>query len=289
MRWLYERQNLVASQRWREGQSRRQAFTLTEMLVAIAILSIMFTLLFVPMTQAFDNARRGRILGNLQNAADYAIEWMVRELTQAVDVLPQERADTNGRPLNLLDDDDTAADDDSLARIDFVARFPDPERVTAPPSTWQYQVITYYLRRSDPTRPYQYLQTGLPPNRRQLFRAQWIPNPNTDPEPTQQDAQGRWVVRGAWLSPDLSQLPAAQLISHNALTPADIDVAEMRFTVERRPTLDPRLRKPVAVVIELTLRQPTPGARARGGDPNVTDAPSLFIRRRVRVVLPNVR
>lgn len=266
-----------------------RAFTLTELLVAIGILSIMFTLLFIPMTQAFDNARRGRIMANLQNAASFALDWMVRELTQAVDVLPQERVDTNGQPLNLLDDNDNPGDDDTLSRLDFVARFPDEERVTAPPAKWSYQVITYYLRRSDPSRPYQYMDAVQPANRRQIFRAQWVPDNVVAPEPTQQDQQGRWIVSGAWLFPDLSQLPSSNLISHNALTPADMDVADLRFTVERRPSQDPRLRKPTAVVIELTIRQPTPGARIKGGNPNETDVPSLFVRRRVKVVLPNVR
>jgi len=274
--------------RARTVAAKGQAFTLTELLVAIAILSIMFTLLFIPMTQAFDNARRGRIMANLQNAADFALEWMVRELTQAVDVLPQERVNASGQPLNLLDDDDTPNDDDTFSRLDFIARFPDEERVTAPPSSWSYQVITYYLRRVDPTRPYQYMDAVQPANRRQIFRAQWIPDPNSEPEPTQRDQRGRWIVQGAWLLPDLEQL-GNRLISHNALTPADMDVADLRFTVERRPAQDPRLRKPVAVVIELTIRQPTPGARIKGGNPNETDVPSLFIRRRVRVVLPNVR
>jgi hypothetical protein len=213
---------------------------------------------------------------------------MVRELTQAVDVLPQERVDVNGQPLNLLDDDDSPNDDDTFSRLDFIARFPDEGQVTAPPSRWSYQVITYYLRRVDPARPYQYMDAAQPANRRQIFRAQWVPDPNNDPEPTQQDQQGRWIVTGAWLLPNLEQL-GNQLLSHNALTPADMDVADLRFTVERRPSQDPRLRKPVAVVIELTIRQPTPGARMKGGSPNETDVPSLFIRRRVRVVLPNVR
>ncbi len=264
-----------------------KGFTLTEMLVAIAILAVMFTFLFVPMTQAFDNARRGRIMASLQNAADYALEWMVRELTQAVDILPQERVDANGRPLDLLDGEQ--GDDDSLSRLDFIARFPSEERVTAPLFQWRYQVITYYVRVADPSRPFQYMDAQQPANRRQIFRAQWEPNGTIAPEPTQQDAQGRWIVQGAWLMPDLSQLPQGQLISHNALTPADMDVADLRLMVERRTANDPRLRKPVAVVIELTLRQPTPGARIKEGNLNQTDAPSLFIRRRIRVVLPNVR
>jgi prepilin-type N-terminal cleavage/methylation domain-containing protein len=280
----------------------RLAFTLTELLVAIAILSILFTLLFVPMTTAFDNARRGRIMSELQNAADYALEIMVRELTQATEVLPQERVeqvdDNRVNPLNLLDDLDSG-DDDTLSRIDFVVRAVKDDRLTPQNYQQAYTVITYYLRRADPSRPFQYLDVGnFPANRRQIFRAHWQPQ-GTDPknpvapEPTDRDEQGRWKVTGAWIMPDLSQLQPFDpqrggLISHTALTPPDIDVADLRFTVERRPESDERDQKPVAVVIEMTLRKPTPGAKAKGNNPNETDVPSIFIRRRVRVVLPNV-
>jgi prepilin-type N-terminal cleavage/methylation domain-containing protein len=277
----------------------RLAFTLTELLVAIAILSIMFTLLFIPMTQAFDNARRGRIMSELQNAADYALEIMVRELMQATEVLPQERVDANsGNPLNLLDDLDSG-DDDTLSRIDFVVRAVKDDRLTPQNYQQAYTVITYYLRRADPSRQFQYLDVGnFPANRRQIFRAHWQPQ-GTDPknpvapEPTDRDEQGRWWVTGAWIMPDLSQLQPFNsqqggLLSHTALTPPDIDVADLRFTVERRAVPDLRDQKPVAVVIEMTLRKPTPGAKAKGNNPNETDVPSLFVRRRVKVVLPNV-
>lgn len=273
------------------------AFTLTELLVAIAILTILFTLLFVPMTTAFDNARRGRIMSELQNAADYALEIIVRELTQATEVLPQERVDANApqQPLNLLDDID-AGDDDTFARIDFIVRAVRDDRL----QNQQPSCITYYLRRTDPSRPFQYLDVGdKPSNRRQIFRAYWQPDATIAPEPTERDDQGRWKVTGAWIMPDLSQLPPFNppmnrgLISHTALTPPDIDVADLRFTVERRPSQNEPERKPVAVIIEMTLRKPTPGARAKvqqngALSPNETDVPSLFIRRRIRVVLPNV-
>jgi type II secretory pathway pseudopilin PulG len=298
-------------------------------LVAIAILSIMFTLLFIPMTQAFDNARRGRIMSELQNAADYALEIMVRELMQATEVLPQERLHAEdhtytypsgrsilhrqGEPLNLLDDLDrfqvsgnqlvddpsnpnASSDDDTTARIDFVVRAVQGDRLT--PQNWQhYTVLTYYLRRSDPSRPFQYLEVGnAPANRRQIFRAHWQPQGTSGtvaPEPNARDARGRWRVTGAWIMPDLSQLQPFNpqqggLLSHTALTPPDIDVADLRFTVERRPESDERDQKPVAVIIEMTLRKPTPGAKAKGNNPNETDVPSIFVRRRVRVVLPNV-
>ena len=323
----------------------RLAFTLTELLVAIAILSILFTLLFVPMTTAFDNARRGRIMSELQNAADYALEIMVRELTQATEVLPQRRVHAEdhtytypsgrsilhrqGEPLNLLDDLDrfqvsgnqlvddpsnpnASSDDDTTARIDFVVRAVQGDRLT--PQNWQhYTVLTYYLRRSDPSRPFQYLEVGnAPANRRQIFRAHWQPDPNPSTEPQPELDQnnrptGRWLVRDGWALEDFSifQLPDprnpnpanylqpspspnTRLISHTALTPPDIDVADLRFTVERRPESDERDRKPIAVVIEMTLRKPTPGAKAKGNNPNETDVPSLFVRRRVKVVLPNV-
>jgi prepilin-type N-terminal cleavage/methylation domain-containing protein len=119
---IVSRQSLVAN-RQSPIATFRLAFTLTELLVAIAILSIMFTLLFIPMTQAFDNARRGRIMAELQNAADYALEIMVRELMQATEVLPQERLHAEdhtytypsgwrivhqqGEPLNQIDDLDS--------------------------------------------------------------------------------------------------------------------------------------------------------------------------------------
>ncbi len=313
------RQNLpqrIANSEWRMVERRsmfatrnsplttrcRFAFTLTELLVAIAILSIMFTLLFIPMTQAFDNARRGRIMSELQNAADYALEIMVRELTQATEVLPQERVDANSPdpsdplPLNLLDDLDSG-DDDTLSRIDFVVRAVKDDRLTPQNYQQAYTVITYYLRRADPSRRFQYLDVGnLPANRRQIFRAHWQPQGTSGtvaPEPNARDARGRWRVTGAWIMPDLSQLQPFDpqrggLISHTALTPPDIDVADLRFTVERRPESDERDRKPIAVVIEMTLRKPTPGAKAKGNNPNETDVPSIFVRRRVRVVLPNV-
>jgi type II secretory pathway pseudopilin PulG len=272
------------------------------LLVAIAILSILFTLLFVPMTTAFDNARRGRIMSELQNAADYALEIMVRELTQATEVLPQERVDANSPdpsdplPLNLLDDLDSG-DDDTLSRVDFVVRAVKDDRLTPQNYQQAYTVITYYLRRADPSRHFQYLDVGdSPANRRQIFRAHWQPQGTSGtvaPEPNARDARGRWRVTGAWIMPDLSQLQPFNpqqggLISHTALTPPDIDVADLRFTVERRPESDERDQKPVAVVIEMTLRKPTPGAKAKGNNPNETDVPSIFVRRRVRVVLPNV-
>jgi prepilin-type N-terminal cleavage/methylation domain-containing protein len=310
--WRLDKRQQEASRKWRivsrqspvaNRQSPvatfRLAFTLTELLVAIAILSIMFTLLFIPMTQAFDNARRGRIMSELQNAADYALEIMVRELTQATEVLPQERVDANsGNPLNLLDDLDSG-DDDTLSRIDFVVRAVKDDRLTPQNYQQAYTVITYYLRRADPSRWFQYLDVGnFPANRRQIFRAHWQPQGTSGtvaPEPTDRDRdeQGRWKVTGAWIMPDLSQLQPFDpqrggLISHTALTPPDIDVADLRFTVERRPESDERDRKPVAVVIEMTLRKPTPGAKAKGNNPNETDVPSIFVRRRVRVVLPNV-
>ena len=314
--WRLDKRQQEASRKWRivsrqspvaNRQSPvatfRLAFTLTELLVAIAILSIMFTLLFIPMTQAFDNARRGRIMAELQNAADYALEIMVRELMQATEVLPQERVeqvdDNRVNPLNLLDDLDSG-DDDTLSRIDFVVRAVKDDRLTPQNYQQAYTVITYYLRRADPSRQFQYLDVGnFPANRRQIFRAHWQPQGTSGtvaPEPTDRDRdeQGRWKVTGAWIMPDLSQLQPFDpqrggLISHTALTPPDIDVADLRFTVERRPESDERDRKPIAVVIEMTLRKPTPGAKEKGNNPNETDVPSLFVRRRVKVVLQNVR
>jgi hypothetical protein len=267
------------------------------------------------------------------------LEIMARELMQATEVLPQRRVHAEdhtytypsgrrilhrqGEPLNLLDDLDrfqvsgnqlvddpsnpnASSDDDTTARIDFVVRAVQGDRLT--PQNWQqtYTVLTYYLRRSDPSRPFQYLEVGnARANRRQIFRVHWQPDPTVEPQ--YDPATGRWLVRDGWALEDFSifQLPDprnpnpanylqpppspnTRLLSHIALTPPDIDVADLRFTVERRPENDPKAQKPVAVIIEMTLRKPTPGAKAKGNNPNETDVPSIFVRRRVRVVLPNV-
>lgn len=200
--------------------SKKRGITLTELLVTIAILAVLFTLLFIPMSQAIDQARRGRIIADLHKAADYALEIMTRELRQSVEILPQRRIHKEshtyeygtltvtheaGTPLNALDED-LLPDDDHLARIDFVVRVVREDRIFLPPVPVQagaYIVTTYYVRRSKPHRSFRYLAGREKENRRQIFRAQWQPVPGTEPTDADFDPNtGYWRVSDGWILED---------------------------------------------------------------------------------------
>lgn len=66
----------------------RQGFTLVEVLVVLAILVILFGLLFAPMMAGMDMATRGQVQSRLQDVARRAAEEMRRELTNAIYVYP---------------------------------------------------------------------------------------------------------------------------------------------------------------------------------------------------------
>ena len=66
----------------------RQGFTLVEVLVVLAILVILFGLLFAPMMAGLDMAQTGRQMQQMQQTARMVAEQMRRELSDAVYVYP---------------------------------------------------------------------------------------------------------------------------------------------------------------------------------------------------------
>lgn len=68
----------------RGAGSRRQGFTLTEVLVALAIMVILFALLFAPMMIGLEWVATGRAHVGMQDAARLAMEEIRRELGEAV-------------------------------------------------------------------------------------------------------------------------------------------------------------------------------------------------------------
>lgn len=72
----------------RSGGLRRGGFTLTELLVALAIMVILFALLFAPMMAGLDWVATGRANVGLQDACRYAMEQIRRELGEAIYVFP---------------------------------------------------------------------------------------------------------------------------------------------------------------------------------------------------------
>lgn len=72
----------------RSFQRSRRGFTLVEVLVVLAILVILFGLLFAPMMAGIDMTATGRSLARLQDTVRLTAEQMRRELANAVYVYP---------------------------------------------------------------------------------------------------------------------------------------------------------------------------------------------------------
>lgn len=67
---------------------QRSGFTLVELLVVLAILVLLFGLLFAPMMTSLDMAREGQVRSRLQAAAQQAMEDIQRTITNAIHILP---------------------------------------------------------------------------------------------------------------------------------------------------------------------------------------------------------
>jgi prepilin-type N-terminal cleavage/methylation domain-containing protein len=72
----------------RVGIPLRRGFTLVEILVVLAILVILFGLLFAPMMTSIEMTTRGRSQVRMQDAARLAIEQIHRELAEAMYIYP---------------------------------------------------------------------------------------------------------------------------------------------------------------------------------------------------------
>jgi prepilin-type N-terminal cleavage/methylation domain-containing protein len=78
---------------------RHRGFTLVEVLVVLAILVVLFGLLFAPMMAGMDMVTSGRAQARLQDSARLAAEQMQRELAQAMYVYPLPTLATTGGPV----------------------------------------------------------------------------------------------------------------------------------------------------------------------------------------------
>ncbi|MEN6305865.1 MAG: type II secretion system protein [Armatimonadia bacterium] len=126
-------------------RARRTGFTLVEVLVVLAILVILFGLLFAPMMAGIDMATSGRVHARMQDVARTAAEQIRRELANAIIVYP---------PPTYVLDNGTAITD--YSQIVFVPpKMQDGQPVTpAQPQTWtdpatgqtEYLAIRYFVR-----------------------------------------------------------------------------------------------------------------------------------------------
>ncbi len=150
---------------------RRQGFTLVEILVSVAILAILFGLMFRPLLMGIEVLSIGRSEKRVQSSARRVINQLAEDLQQAVAVYPN---------LGVADLQTIGAGNASdrwrtpqTARLDLVLPARAGGEVTAPVQPQHLgavnepKVVTWWVMRADPTLPYH-----PEDNPRRLYRAQ---------------------------------------------------------------------------------------------------------------------
>ncbi len=131
----------------------RRGFTLVEILVVLVILVLLFGLLFMPMMTGLELARLGRVQTHMQDSVREAMEWVRRDLSDAVYVYPSPIIMLAGPNGSLGDADDEAVTNYSQVVFVKAARDADgglitpiaPERVT----DGEMKAIRYLVKLSD--------------------------------------------------------------------------------------------------------------------------------------------
>jgi prepilin-type N-terminal cleavage/methylation domain-containing protein len=148
-------------------------FTLVEMMVTLAIMMLLFGIIFVPLNQAFNFFHLGQTRTSMQQAARQTLEQISSDLRTAVRVFPNDVTPgiTNQPPYGGVGPyiNGTSCSGGRLAnlsRIDFIPAQLDSTGIVMPVRPARY-VVTYYARRYDTDRNYNAIDNPV-----LLFRAQ---------------------------------------------------------------------------------------------------------------------
>ncbi len=175
----------------RRARSRRGAFTLVEIMVALGILSVMLVIVFVPLNLGFNMFHIGKARSEVQSAAQSSLDQMEKEIRLASYIFPNDRQqgvtdrapylknldpDSGSSPIGfpyfyLTNATQTISDVQSgttgvcggikpfanTTRIDFLLPRRDPVTgvvIQSPFAPKERYLVSYYPRRLDPNKTY---------------------------------------------------------------------------------------------------------------------------------------
>ncbi|HEX8234942.1 MAG TPA: prepilin-type N-terminal cleavage/methylation domain-containing protein [Abditibacteriaceae bacterium] len=167
---------------------RRVGFTLVEMMVTLAIMMLLFGIIFVPLNQAFNFFHLGQTRTSMQQAARQTLEQISSDLRTAVRVFPntitpgitnqapyKHPLTGNSLPPYIEVANPVAADSckttglrrANLSRIDFIPAELDNNGTVVTPVRPARYLVTYYARRYNTQDAYEPINNPV-----LLFRAQ---------------------------------------------------------------------------------------------------------------------
>ncbi len=166
----------------RRFRSARRAFTVLEVMVALGILAILLVIIVLPLRLAFDTLNVGNARALTQSSLDSTVTQIANDLRQAVYVFPNARVPgiTNKAPYNDVppyylstDATDTAEPGKGTvtnpsgvtcnttakhwsnpSRLDMIQVRRDASGNIISPLAPSYNIVTYYARRQELTKPY---------------------------------------------------------------------------------------------------------------------------------------
>ncbi|MCS7252570.1 MAG: hypothetical protein RMK18_03750 [Armatimonadota bacterium] len=258
--------------------------TLVEILVTLALLSIIFGLVILPLTKSFDLMRRARVAGSLESAIMLTLRQIEADISKARIVFLMKS------PYDLQDKE--VGDDDSFGRIDIVLGDSDAIKLGIPLIP-QGKIVTYYGRFRDPTKPH-----SLEPkftNPRVLYRAEHLP--------TDIDGDGRYSEDpndGLDNDGDGRNDEDPFNAPESAITPLDgMDLAGLRFWYDvvakamvvdiKLQKLDPTVRIRIDNDNDGRINEDPADGNDNDGDGRIDEDPvergTLLIRRQMRINL----
>jgi type II secretory pathway pseudopilin PulG len=136
----------------------RAAFTLVEVLVALAVMMLLLTIILVPVNMALDVFHIGKARNEVQLSNNTVLNQLAAELRQAVFVYPNEAMpgitnkspySTDGTTQKPYYDTATSQRVSNTSRLDFLLPAKDSNGSTSVPTQASNYIVTYYARRID--------------------------------------------------------------------------------------------------------------------------------------------